>query len=308
MAASVASPVSALMGNLNALSSGLGGIGADAVVDQYLKGIEAVEGYRQGLIAAPGGAMQLQEVTSWLQIPAIIKALQQDNAKIQVTFPDPDRNDPQAAACSAMQLEIREFLVSMAGKSFQEILGQLEGKISADPYFNSTFSNRMSPAAWIKAHDLDGKKSNLSLAVTDMCEFNESTAHDPNMRGALLVSIRRAVLSPTSPPLVVRLSDNTAATVASEVKSFMDALPDKSASESVKIWLGDHEAVFGQAGRVLRKVEELSLDEFLGKFLTSTPCPNKKAGNAQTIDADEDELTSRWEKLNRERKYTVGCA
>ena len=249
-------------------------------VDSWHKEYSTKPGYRSGSTYAPEQMRETIEVSSALQLPAILAKLHGPDAhNVRLQFPQPaSGNEEERAAIRAEQVAIHKFLQTSHGKDLGELLQEVKGLIENSASFKRDKESGLLPPEmtadlWIRA-SVGEKLEQIArlpqkLDVSDVVEIGAKKIE--TVRGALEVALAEAVEQKRG--LIITIPKNTdkADQLRSALKQFVE---ERSAKEGfsqeslaqVKIWIGPTKRSIDegpQAGAPCRNVREISLIDFL---------------------------------------------
>lgn len=179
------------------------------------------EGYRVGVTKAPGMDQKTMEVSSWLQVPEILKELYtgSDNS-IRLKFPAPIKIGESLESIKEEQTGIRKFLQDNHGKSLVELVSDLELKISRsasfvaatsgpEPIFPTSVTAKVwITALWPEAAQEQGLNIGKKLEVTDIVQLGTKNNFDKKENVAQIEAALKDSVS-SSRSVIFTVSDNT---------------------------------------------------------------------------------------------------
>lgn len=215
-------------GNTNLEQQGTEVVPPPPAVRQALVNERAVEawkekhwgpGYEVGATNAPGMYQKTMEVSSWLQVPEILKELHtgSDNS-IRLKFPATVGESAQSIKNE--QTEIRKFLQDSHGKPLARLVADLENNISSSASFaaattgtNPMFPPGVTAKGWItavwpetaQAQNLDASKK---LEVTDIVKLGKKHNFDKQENTAQIETALKESVS-SSRPVIFTVHDNS---------------------------------------------------------------------------------------------------
>jgi hypothetical protein len=240
-----------------------------AVVEQWSKTAEATPGYRSGQAASPGKAQDTLEVSSFLQVPAILKAIE-NGESLRLKFPEPAPGTPNADKIRAEQAEIRQFLKDKGSKSFSEIQRELAGLIQGCVEFSKVSNDQFTGKDWIEAHKLSAKSDSLTLNVTSVYKGDAAVAGGQVELEALMVKLEQHIDQKKSPKAILTIDPANAEALASSISEHLAVRGGKAKGlANVTVWVGaSKDTVSG--GKVTdaecSALSAMPLDEFLKRY------------------------------------------
>lgn len=251
-----------------------------SAVESWNEKYSSTPGYRSGSTYAPEQMRETIEVSSALQLPAILAKLHGPDAhNVRLQFPQPaSGSEEERAAIRAEQVAIHKFLQTSHGKDLGELLQEVKGLIENSASFkrdkeSGLLPQEMTADLWIRA-SVGEKLEQIArlpqkLDVSDVVEIGAKKIE--TVRGALEVALAEAVEQKRG--LIITIPKNTdkADQLRSALKQFVEARSAKEgfSQESlaqIKIWIGPTKSSIDrgpQAGAPCRNVKEISLIDFL---------------------------------------------
>jgi hypothetical protein len=246
---------------------------ASTALENWKSKHESTPGYRRGQAAAPGAAVIVAEVSSFMQIPALLKEMatrdpNSDSPKIRFTFPAPAKGGEHEAQIRAEQIKISKFLEANSGKSYREICTSLEHPLAEADSFKQFKAKGISAAEWIKAHKMPTDDDSMSRSM------NVRAVHDVNRAGAkgidaikdLLVNISKGLLTKGSAPILIVDKDKVS-DLAQSLKAHLEDNPQSKLKEAT-IYVGSCRSSLNGTPITQEDcngVSKMSVDEFLKK-------------------------------------------
>lgn len=248
-------------------------------VEGWRRLFSKTNGWCSGSTKAPGVYASCVQVSSWLQVPAILSELQRDPTKmIRVDFPAPTAIGPLPDAIKAEQLRIYTFLRNAHTTALGELRRTLPRAIEQsyaftlvppDPDFD--VARNMGAQKWVNAHSFDPANADKRLRVNDVHSLDTSVS-----ALSQIADIRKAFqesadggrpfifLLPGATPEYVNEFGQVVDTIVNPVGV---AGPfDAKTLPFIKAWVGELDTEPlppRKVGRPCRAVEEKSLAELL---------------------------------------------
>jgi hypothetical protein len=242
---------------------------AGTVVEQWSKDSAGQPGFRKGQSISPGKAQGTLEVSSFLQVPSILKALENGDS-LRLKFPEPAPGTPDADTIRAEQKEIREFIKSKASMKFSDIQGELAGKIEGSLEFSKFPKGGLTGADWIKAHGLDSAAGSLTLNVASVYRGDAAVAGGQVELDSLMVKLREHITEKNGSKAILTVEARNATELAGAILSRLNNLTDKPKGlANITVWVGASNDPF--SGQKVKQDEcnalvSMPLDEFLKRY------------------------------------------
>jgi hypothetical protein len=220
------------------------------------------QGYQQGETTTPTTPLLTYQVSSWLQIPQILKKLETHGGEgIKLDFPKDAPSSPEKAK------ELRQFLERSHSKSCSEMMAELADRI--DSSGELAFANTQlaggakisSGAQWVAAFKLSKRGLNDKLKVTTIASLSVSDTGEVNR--SVFVQVKDAVTQ--GRPVIYQLDGSQGA--ASALLEELDKLGTTD-PRSCAIWSGS-ETGFPKAGGAI--VRDIALGDFLRRERRKKP-------------------------------------
>jgi hypothetical protein len=242
---------------------------------EFMNTLSTQAGYREGTLALGKSSTKQDtwierpalEVSSWVQIPQLLKMLQADElskGKIRVTFPEPVSTDPaKVTEIKATQNEIRKFIEGFHSRPAASMLRELAAKIERSPEFQQCMaqpSNALQTGSqWIAAFALDYAKLAGSLQVSTVMKVGANL--DPAAKQALDLQTNNAVSAHRKLVYEIDPTQGSASALFEQLKTRVPPLP------------GDTTVVVGATAHFpgdpkqskSQEVQEFSIADFLRK-------------------------------------------
>lgn len=272
-------------------------IGLQAVFDEWQKQHANTPGFRRGTSAAPGTYQDYREVSSWLQVPEILKMLnEKPDANVRLTFPASATTDSEKIRQE--QSEIRDFIRANHGKPLAEVLGSLESKIENSFTFSTnrgSFPEGFTAGQWIQAAQLGARPATSTqsvLNVTDIVALDASKLQKQATKDDIAVALSHAVSDARPVAFTIPKTYTTCHSFAQTLLKHTEAGGALSTTaleqlSHVKIWVGPSTG-FGQThspGESCGTVQPYSVSEFIDKFKNPPP-PQEKKTAPETVRAE----------------------
>jgi hypothetical protein len=225
------------------------------------KAIDGAPGYRRGYgNGLDGQEIKTREVSSWLQVPAILEELQmagETGTKIDIRLLFPDVQGKDAEGIRETQREIKKFFQAFHSKPASAMYAELEKKL--------TESKETKNFRGFTVNDFLGqfenlKKENTSvLSVTDVVDLNSNSAAFKSKES--LVATLLDAAAQAGDRKVVLLVDVPSKEAEQLAQTLGAADFDRSKLGAMRIWAGKFVA---EAAPIRGKnLEELTIDDFL---------------------------------------------
>lgn len=197
-------------------------------VKAYMRELHKQPGFREGVTNGPAGSIKTLEVSSWLQVPYILKALESKGSDgIRLVFPEQKGASPGSPSV-VPGAEIYDFINRFHSKSIAEMHAELAQKIDASKELENpkNLTGVTSGDQWIAAFQLDQGKLKDSIQVSPVIRV-EPTATKEEL--SLLLQ------SNASAQKQVILE---AGRSQGEVSALFERVKDLPLNSGVKIWIG----------------------------------------------------------------------
>jgi hypothetical protein len=280
---------------------------ASAVADQWAKDMSGQQGFRQGSSIAPGRAQNALEVSSFLQVPAILKALE-NGESLRLKFPEPAPGTPDADMIREEQKQIRAFIKGKASMSFADIQTALTAKIDSCLEFSKASGGKFSAQDWISAHGLDTTAKSLTLNVTSIYRGDAAVAGGQVELDSLIAKLDGHLADKKGTKAILTVEVGNTEALA---KAILDSLETRGSEPkglaNVTVWVGASNDPFTGAsisGEDCNALEVISLDQFLkrygkGKAAAPQPTPGPQAQPSQPTTPPVS-VASPWPKLSEQ--------
>lgn len=247
------------------------------------------EGYRVGVTKAPGMDQKTMEVSSWLQVPEILKELYtgSDNS-IRLKFPAPITGGESRASIKEEQTGIRKFLQDNHGKSLVELVSDLEKEISRsasflaatsgpEPIFPTSVTAKVwITALWPEAAQEQGLNIGKKLEVTDIVQLGTKHNFETKDNVAQIETALKDSVS-SSRSVIFTVSDNTEKiprlfNLAQKLEDLqLSNSLSLEATKGISIRVGHESQCFSpeetrKPSKNDKEISHYSFKEFLGKY------------------------------------------
>ncbi len=232
---------------------------------------------REGIAVAPLRPINVQEVSSWMQVPKILAELQNGGGSgIRLTFPAPPSGTKGAEAIRNEQRAIRAFLQENHDKPLSAIAAELANNISSCALFAKFTTGafkKITAESWLKSLQITSE-STASLAVADVIDatgIKQQVTNDAtNLRDQMvnLISEGGALQRAT----IITVPDGEREALKATLQAWYNAQIDPKVNISkVTVWVGvpADSITFGREAREAkvaecRNVKKISLSDLLG--------------------------------------------
>jgi hypothetical protein len=256
------------------------------------KAIDGEPGYRRAYgNGLEGQEIKTREVSSWLQVPAILEELhtaRKDGKAVDIRLLFPDVKGKDSDSIRATQVEIKEFFQAFHSKTAGDMYAALENKL--------TKSKETRNFKGFTVKDFLGqfenlKKENTSvLSVTDVVDLNGNSKAFKSKES--LVATLLDAAAQAGDRKVVLLVDVPSKEAEQLAQTLRAADFDRSKLGAMRIWAGKFVA---EAAPIRGKnLEELTIDDFLKRM---SPAKESEDQHAPQVN----KLVKRDEKLDDPR-------
>lgn len=267
---------------------------ASTVLEQWNKDTAGQAGFRSGQSVSPGKAQGTLEISSFLQVPAILKAIE-NGESIRLKFPEPAPGTPDADKVRAEQKEIRDFIKSNSSKPFSQIQSELAAKIEGCLEFAKVARGSFTGQDWISAHSLNSKSGSLTLNVTSVYRGDTAISGGEPELNSLMLKLEPHIADKAGSQAILTVDPANAEALADAISQRLEARGSKAKGlKNVTVWVGASNDPFN--GKKLtdsecKGIQAMPLDEFLKRFGNSknssknaeeTPAPTPTPAAAET--------------------------
>lgn len=290
-----------------------------AETEAILKGFQAevasTPGFRGGAARAPGHYISAVEVTSWLQVPAILNQLQNEGVeKLRLIFPTPTANtfvNPEHIATFVKeQHQIANFIKENHSKPIEEIKQLLIEKIESSFSLGVLRSrphvgDNVTAASWVEASLLSSDDSK-SLGVSTLFPIGQKSVTAETTTDPLTLSLLESAVKDR--PSTVTIPSTNQRKLEELAQLFSSLLRDGGRlhehsdllMSNTKVWVGPYVPRLNTTMEInapCPDVKEYSLRDFIDTFLPkeqgssplrNEPTPTNGGEDSLALGADLD--------------------
>lgn len=268
---------------------------ASAVLQQWTKDTQDQVGFRKGASVSPGKAEVTLEVSSFMQVPAILKALEQGES-LRLKFPEPAPGTPDADKIRAEQAQIKNFIRANASNKFSDIQEHLAECIKDCVEFKKTSQGKFSAEDWITAHKLDPKANTLTLNVTSIYRGDAAVAGGKVELTALSVKLEQHIANKKAPQAILTVEPSNANELADAISEYLQNRQGKAKGlANVTVWVGKSADPFtgtGASQKDCNEVLAMPLAEFLKRYGKGKKAPQEPAETSKPENKKEETATT----------------
>jgi hypothetical protein len=216
---------------------------------------------RKGLVAAPKCAMPVLQVSTWEQVPEVLKELSSGpSSRVRIDFPEPPAGSPDH------RNQIKAFLKESSQIGIEKALS------SRTDVPKSVRKDMKSLAEDLQYH---------SLKVSDLHTITPEVVQEPAKVNAVIAELVENGAASTGS--IVSVSPGCECEFAQALEA-IGSLDKLKAREDIKIWVGD-QSLKAAADEILPEaiaaVKELSLKDFIEQYGTASKKDEEKAEEAR---------------------------
>ena len=264
----------------------------EQVLKDFKAEVASSPGFRAGSARAPGQYMSAVEVTSWLQVPAILNQLQNEGVeKLRIIFPTPTAGSFVApehiAAFIKEQHQISNFIKENHAKPIEEIKKLLVEKIENSLSFGVLKSrpdegDSVTASAWVDASLLSSEDSR-SLSVSTLFPIGRKSISKETTTDPLTLSLLESAVNDR--PSTVTIPGTNPQKLKELAQLFHSLLQDggrlhdhsDALMSKTKVWVGPYNSELNTNMKVRQQcndVKEFSLREFIDTYLPKDQGPS----------------------------------
>jgi hypothetical protein len=243
---------------------------------------------KTGVAAGPQGAIKVIEISSWGDVPAVLKTLGANSGKqIRLDFPEPAASVAGRDQLIANQEAIKAFFRDISVKGFTAAHAALDGD----------------------AKQVLGKIKQfqkLAVSVTELYRVDKDRVSDTPKLVGLIVEQQKSNHKAHS---VIAVQPDCAAEFAAALSTTLGKHDKDTAPKlaNIKIWVGDSSPRFGRLKEDLPTVEQLSVEDFLKRYAGKSDkntVANKNASTDTAKGAEQETTQAGGEpKVENEPEY-----
>jgi hypothetical protein len=272
------------------------------LAETWSKEISGQPGYRKGHIAAPGQQMVVMEVSSFMQVPAVLEAIARldtqtgTSAMVRLQFPAPDETSQNRDAIIKEQCAVRNFLATHTGRPLAEISEALASEIDKSASFKafkekSQCHSGLCGASWVAslASTISSEKS-VKLCSSTVYNADHALQKNQDELNQLLIKLEDATgqvasTSQQTSAHTISVSPENADALAASLRKHLDkGTPSRSSLKGATIVVGPAKNTLTGgtiAEEDITAMCSLSVEDFLKRYQgksseIETPTPTQK--------------------------------
>lgn len=264
----------------------------EAILKDFQAEVASTPGFRSGSARAPGHYMSAVELTSWLQVPAILNQLQNEGVeKLRIIFPAPTANtfvsSEHVADFVKEQHQISNFIKENHSKPIEEIKKLLIEKIESSFSLGvlksrSPVGDSVTASAWVDASLLSSENSR-SLSVSTLFPIGQKSLKAETTTDPLALSLLESALKERPSTITIPSTNQQKLEELAQLFSSLvqdgGRLHDHSdvLLSKTKVWVGPYVSKLNTTMEVhapCPEVKEYSLREFIDTYLPKGQRPS----------------------------------